>query len=103
MGKTMQVATGKCVLTRPRVLQGKGEDQVKADIDELYKKITIDFKELKRGNEVRSRIREDIDTDSVGERRTSLSTVTDSGLIMERFLEQNPAVYSSAGVLEGSG
>ncbi|KAK7423684.1 hypothetical protein QQX98_000874 [Neonectria punicea] len=84
------------------VLEGKRQEEVKAEIHELYQKLTVDFNELRRGKEVRSRIEEDIDTDSVGERRTSLSTMTDSGLIMERFLEQSPVVHSSMDAPEGS-
>ncbi|KAM5353618.1 hypothetical protein ACJ41O_000268 [Fusarium nematophilum] len=72
------------------VLEGKQQNQVKDDLDKIYQKIS-EFRGSKRGREIRKRLEEDVDADSVDGGWTRLSITTDRDLIMERYLEENPS------------
>ncbi|KAG7151621.1 putative ankyrin repeat protein like [Verticillium longisporum] len=70
------------------LLEGKGQDDIRADIKDAYVKIMNEFRNFEAGKRVKRRIEDDVASASTERgRRASLSEVTDPEFSMRRFLQ----------------
>ncbi|EEY21378.1 ankyrin [Verticillium alfalfae VaMs.102] len=70
------------------LLEGKGQDDIRADIKDAYVKIMSEFRNFEAGKRVKRRIENDVASASTERgRRASLSEVTDPEFSMRRFLQ----------------
>ncbi|CRK43008.1 hypothetical protein BN1723_005465 [Verticillium longisporum] len=74
--------------TCTNLLEGKGQDDIRADIKDAYVKIMNEFRNFEAGKRVKRRIEDDVASASTERgRRASLSEVTDPEFSMRRFLQ----------------
>ncbi|KAM0277052.1 hypothetical protein ACHAQH_006122 [Verticillium albo-atrum] len=70
------------------VLEGKGQEDIRADISKVYGQMMSEFRNLEAGRKVKMRVEDDLISNSASRgRRPSASDITDVSFAMRRFLE----------------
>ncbi|KAH6685913.1 ankyrin [Plectosphaerella plurivora] len=72
------------------VLEGKGQEDIRADIGKVYGQMMNEFRNLESGKKIRKRLEDDVasvTSNRTKGRRPSVSNVTDSTFVMRRFLQ----------------
>ncbi|KAI1453669.1 ankyrin [Annulohypoxylon moriforme] len=73
------------------VLEGKGQDEIKSDVNKIYEKLVAELRNRDSGRRVRKRMEDDVASVSAfGGRRQSVSESTDVGFALDRYLDQLP-------------
>jgi ankyrin repeat protein len=80
----------KMLTFNPSVLEGKGQEDIRADIGKVYGQMMNEFRNLEFGKKVRKRLEDDVASVTSNRskgRRPSVSNATDSTFVMRRFLQ----------------
>lgn len=73
------------------VLEGKGQDEIRKDVNKIYEKLVIEFRNRNTGRRVRRRMEDDVASVSArGGRRQSISESTDVAFTLERYFDELP-------------
>ncbi|KAI0887053.1 ankyrin [Annulohypoxylon maeteangense] len=79
------------ILTLNGVLEGKGQDEIKSDVNKVYVKLVAELRNRDSGRRVRKRMEDDVASVSAfGGRRQSISGSTDVGFALNRYFDQLP-------------
>lgn len=77
-----------CHADEIRVLEGKGQEDIKNDIAKSFEQMMHEFRSLGVGKKIKKRIEDDAVSVSISKgRRSSISQTTDATFVMRRFLE----------------
>ncbi|KAF3059700.1 Ankyrin-2 [Daldinia childiae] len=80
-----------CQDTNRRFLEGKGQDEIKNDVNKVYEKLSIQLRNRDSGKRVRKRMEDDVASVSAFEgRRQSISQSTDAAFALNRYFDQLP-------------
>ncbi|KAI1803259.1 ankyrin [Daldinia bambusicola] len=86
-------------------LEGKGQDEIKNDVNKVYEKLSIELRGRDSGRRVRKRMEDDVASVSAfGGRRQSMSQSTDTAFPLNRYLDRlpEPSVILSPGHYKSS-
>ncbi|KAI2465346.1 ankyrin [Annulohypoxylon bovei var. microspora] len=73
------------------VLEGKGQDEIRSDVNQVYEKLVAELRNRDSGKRVRRRMEDDVASVSAfGGRRQSISGSTDAGFALNRYFDQLP-------------
>ncbi|KAI1378113.1 ankyrin [Hypoxylon crocopeplum] len=73
------------------VLEGKGQEEIKSDVNKVYEKLVIEFRNRNSERRVRKRMEDDVASISAfGGRRQSISQSTDAAFPLNRFFDELP-------------
>ncbi|OTB11190.1 hypothetical protein K445DRAFT_322185 [Daldinia sp. EC12] len=72
-------------------LEGKGQDEIKNDVNKIYEKLSTELRGRDSGKRVRKRMEDDVASVSAfGGRRQSISQSTDAAFPLNRYFDQLP-------------
>ncbi|KAI0098354.1 ankyrin [Daldinia grandis] len=72
-------------------LEGKGQNEIKNDVNKVYEKLSIELRSRDSGKRVRKRMEDDVASVSgFGGRRQSISQSTDAAFPLNRYFDQLP-------------
>ncbi|KAI8966293.1 ankyrin [Daldinia sp. FL1419] len=72
-------------------LEGKGQDEIKSDVNKVYEKLSTELRSQESGRRVRKRMEDDVASVSAfGGRRQSISQSTDADFPLNRYFDQLP-------------
>ncbi|KAI0891012.1 ankyrin [Annulohypoxylon nitens] len=79
------------------VLEGKGQDEIRSEVNQVYIKLVAELRNKNSGKRVRKRMEDDVASVSAfGGRRQSVSESTDVGFTLNRYFDQLPESSASS-------